>query len=69
MDNEWNDSFAAAECKPGDNDCKLPVAVATAQAPDFMPVMIYGIVADVLCVLPIIFYLALDSKTGYSKHH
>jgi len=31
--------------------------------------MIYGIVADCLVVLPIVLYLILDNKTGYSKHH
>jgi hypothetical protein len=34
-----------------------------AEAPDFTPVMIYGIVADALCVIPIILYLVAKEST------
>jgi hypothetical protein len=42
---------------------------AAAEA-DFTPVMIYGIVADVLCVVPIILYMVLsDVKNRYNIYH
>lgn len=31
--------------------------------------MVYGIVADCMVVLPILFYTIFDGTTGYSKHH
>jgi hypothetical protein len=46
-----------------------PATTADSTEPDFTPVLIYGIVSDCLVVLPIIFYLALDGASGYSKHH
>ena len=37
---------------------------------DFTPIMIYGIVADVVCVVPIILYMVLaDVKNGFNKFH
>jgi MFS-type transporter involved in bile tolerance (Atg22 family) len=36
--------------------------------PDFTGIMIYGVIADCMVVLPILFYMVLDT-TGYSKHH
>merc|ERR1719424_2675013 len=38
--------------------------------PDFTPVMIYGIVADVMVVLPIILYMVLNDTTNmYNQYH
>lgn len=34
-----------------------------AEEADFTPVMIYGIVADVLCVVPIVLYLVAKETT------
>ena len=45
-------------------------APITTEEIDFTPVMIYGIVADVLCVLPIILYLTLgDIKNLFLFYH
>ena len=51
-------------CAEGDLSCQN-----TAGEPDFTPVLIYGVVADFLVVVPVILYLAFDGTTGYSKHH
>lgn len=37
--------------------------------PDFNLVVGYGIVADLMVVVPIILYMLLDGTNGYSKHH
>ena len=38
--------------------------------PDFTPVMIYGIVADVMVILPIILYMVLSDTTNmYNQYH
>lgn len=37
-------------------------------APQWGGVAVYGIIADSMVVLPILFYMLLDSQ-GYSKHH
>jgi hypothetical protein len=47
----------------------VPATTADSTEPDFTPVLVYGIISDCLVILPIIFYLALDGATGYSKHH
>jgi hypothetical protein len=36
--------------------------------PNFTGVMVYGIVADLMVLLPIIFYMVFNTD-GYSKHH
>jgi hypothetical protein len=56
------DTAPAVACTAGDTSCNNG-------EPDWTPVLIYGIIADCLVLLPIIFYLALDGATGYSKHH
>ena len=33
------------------------------KAPEFMPVVIYGLVADALCLVPIILYARLKNDT------
>ena len=53
----------------------VPKEVAAEEAaeeesgPSILPLLIYGITADVMLILPIILYLVLDNATGYSKFH
>ena len=41
-----------------------PMAVEESTEPDFTSVMIYGIVADVMVILPIILYMVLSDTTN-----
>lgn len=51
---------------PAPKTAAAPVAAA---APSMTPVLIYGIVADALCVIPIVLYMVLGSTKGYNKYH
>jgi len=42
---------------------------AKPNTPSFTPVMVYGIVADVLCIIPIILYMVLAPTSAYAKYH
>jgi len=37
-------------------------------SPQWTGVMVYGIIADVMVIVPVLLYMILDSE-GYSKHH
>ena len=46
------------------------MANAVATEPDFTPVLVWGIIADVGCVVPIILYMVLrDTKNNYNQYH
>jgi hypothetical protein len=46
------------------------MANTMAEEPDFTPVMIWGIIGDVGCIVPIILYMVLkDTKNNYNQFH
>lgn len=46
------------------------MANTMAEEPDFTPVMIWGIIGDVGCIVPIILYMLLkDTKNNYNQFH
>jgi len=53
------------------SDAKAKAAAPAAKkTPSFTPVLIFGIIADCLVVIPIILYMVTSNKTnGYNKYH
>ena len=32
-------------------------------------VIVYGVIADLIVIVPIVFYLSLDNTNGFAEHH